>query len=418
MLETPHEGQFLYHFVNSTAELLACPSKRDEDGPGSIVSTIISIGATDPVVLKALLCLGASHMIQFLSASPSSLDEESFVQLREEKTRLLREAEQLQYSRLHTLTGVDNKKAEYDALIASYLLLFIYEFSEGTGNSSWLLRLDGARSVVSTAWEEHRSQFEDEDEESSSEDEGECLDREQLESLDIDNRIMQFFIYHDVLTRVTAQKPQSSLLNHVPPKAAFPSPKTNRPEDMFGVYNGLIDIILRIAVLRTEANAVSIPSGTIISEAVEIWQDIDNWDLHYAPGNEPSSDYRHMCEAYISASFIWLFSIIYPDRIADEKVQATAQKGLEALSLIEAPGILTFGLFPIFVIGTACIYEQTRDMVDKQLDRGERLCRFRNVMLCRDVIRSAWRVSDSEGDGHGWDWIRLMEEQSVSLPIT
>ena len=125
-----------------------------------------------------------------------------------------------------------------------------------------------------------------------------------------------------------------------------------------------------------------------------------------------------MCEAYISASFIWLFSIIYPDHIADEKVQTTAQKGLEALSLIEAPGILTFGLFPVFVIGTACIYEQTRDMVDKQLDRGERICRFRNVMLCRDVIRSAWRVSDSEGDGHGWDWIRLMEEQSVSLPIT
>lgn len=416
MLETPKEGIFLYHLINSTAKLLALSSKQDEDGPGPIISTIISIGTNDPMVFKALLCLGASHLIQYTADSPSSLNEESIAELKEEKLRLLREAEQLQSSRLQTLTEAANKKAEYDALIASHLVLFIYEFSEGTGDSSWLSRLDGARRVVSIAWEEHQGQFEDEDEESSSEDEEEWLDRGQLESLDIDNCIMQFFIYHDVLTRVTAQKPQSSLLNRVPPKDA--TPKINRPEDMFGVYNGLIDIILRIAVLRTEANAVSILPGSVISEAVEIWQDIDNWDLHYAPGNEPSSDYRHMCEAYISASFIWLFSIIYPDRIADEKVQAMAQTGLEALSSIEAPGILTYGLFPVFVIGTACIHEHTREMVDKQLDRIESICWFRNVMLCRDVIRGAWRVSDSEGDGHGWDWIRLMEEQSVSLPIT
>lgn len=361
-------------------------------------------------------------MIQYLLASSSSPDEESIAQLAEEKLKLLREVEQLQSSRvagLHTLAEVSNKKAEYEALLASYLMLFIYEFSEGTGDASWLLRLDGARSIVSTAWAEYRSQSdEDEDEEYSSEEEEDNLDREQLESLDIDSCLMQFFIYHDVLTRVTAQKPQSSLLNRVPPKDASPSPKINQNEDMFGIYNGLIDIILRIAVLRTEANAVSILPGTIISQAVEIWQDIDNWDLHYAPGNEPSSEYRHMCEAYISASFIWLFSIIYPDRIADEKVQMMVQNGLEGLSSIEEPGILTFGLFPVFVIGTACIHEQTRAMVEKQLNRIERLCRFRNVMLCRDVIRGAWSVSDSEGDGHGWDWIRLMEEQSVSLPIT
>lgn len=418
MLETPCEEQFLYHFINSTARLLVLPSKQDEDGPGLIVSTIISISKDDSMILKALLCLGASHMIQNLSVSSSSPSEGTIAQLAEEKLRLLREVEQLQSSRLQALTGVANKKAEYDALLASYLLLFIYEFSEGTGDESWLLRLDGARGIVSIAWEEHRSQSEDEDDEYSSQDEGKNLDREQLESLDIDSRLMQFFIYHDVLTRVTAQKPQSSLLNRVPPKDASPSPKINRNEDMFGIYNGLIDIILRIAVLRTEANTVSILPGTLISQAVEIWQDIDNWDLHYAPGNEPSNDYRHMCEAYISASFIWLFSIIYPDRIADEKVQTMTQNGLEALSFIEKPGILTFGLFPVFVIGTACIDEQTRDMVEEQLNRIERLCRFRNVMLCRDVIRGAWRVSDSEGDGHGWDWIRLMEEQSVSLPIT
>ena len=395
----------------------------------------------DPMILKAILSLGASHMMNHLSATSSSSAEGVYAaHFVGEKLRLLREVEQLQSSRvtaLHTLPReTAEKKTGYDALLASYLLLFLYEFSEGTGDASWQRRLDGARSVVSTAWVEYRDATtqnrsddddaddgDDEEEEDANADEEGGPDREQLEALNIDNFLMQFFIYHDVLTRVTIQRPQSSLLNCVPsgdsssPSSSSSTHDTNRREHMFGVYNGLIDIILRIAILRTEANAVSVLPGTVISQAVEIWQDIDNWRLPAASDNELSDDYRYMCEAYIAASFIWLFSIVYSDRVADEKVQTMVQKGLESLSSIEAPGMLSFGLFPIFVIGMACIHEQSRNIVEEQLDRIDGFCRFRNIQLCRDVIHGAWGVCDS-GDGHSWDWIRLMEGQCVSLPIT
>lgn len=441
-LESHYEEQFFYHFIHSTSHILALPPTED-DGPGCIISVIISMSMDDPMILKAILSLGASHAINHLSAIPSSSAEVvDTAPLVSEKLRLLREVEQLQslgVIALHTLPrGTMEKKAGYDALLASYLLLFLYEFSEGTGDASWQRQLDGARSVVSIAWTEYRDETtqgkfdeeeddddddNDEEEENDSEEEEEGPDREQLEALDIDNFLMQFFIYHDVLTRVTVQRPQSSLLNRVPskesssPSSSSSAPKFNRKEHMFGVYNGLIDIVLRIAVLRTEANAVPVLPGTVISEAVEIWQDIDNWRQPAVSDNELSNDYQHMCEAYIAASFLWLFSIVYPDRVADEKVQMMVQRGLESLSSIEAPRMLSFGLFPVFVIGMACIHEQSRGVVEEQLDHIEKFCQFRNIQLCRDVIQGAWGICDS-GDGHSWDWIRLMEGQRVSLPIT
>lgn len=439
-LESHYEEQFFYHFIHSTSHILALPPTQD-DGPECTISVIISMSMDDPMILKAVLSLGASHMINNLSAmSSSSAQVVDTAPLVSEKLRLLGEVEQLQSSgvtALHTLPrGTMEKKAGYDALLASYLLLFLYEFSEGTGDASWQRQLDGARSVVSIAWTEYRGATtqgnfdgddgdddDDNEEEIDSEEEEEGLDREQLEALDIDNFLMQFFIYHDILTRVTVQRPQSSLLNRVPskdsssPSSSSSAPNFNRKEHMFGVYNGLIDIILRIAVLRTEANAVPVLPGTVISQAVEIWQDIDNWRQPAVSDNELSDDYQHMCDAYIAASFLWLFSIVYPDRVADEKVQTMVQKGLESLSSIEAPRMLSFGLFPVFVIGMACIHEQSRGAVEEQLDHIEKFCQFRNIQLCRDVIRGAWGVCDS-GDGHSWDWIRLMEGQRVSLPIT
>lgn len=329
-----------------------------------------------------------------------------------EKQRLLQETEELQSSRVTALqdldSGAQERKAEYEALLMSYLLLYLYELSEGTGDESCQVRLDRARDIILSAWEEQQGEPDEEDDE---EDEG--PDREELEELGFDSFLMQFFLYHDILASVTVQRPKSSLIS-CRQEDASSSPNTDQKEHMFGVYNGLIDIISRIASLRSDANTAPLLQATVIVEAVGIWQDIDDWKL---PDEGLSDDYRNMCDAWITASFIWLFSIVYPDRIADEKVQTMVDRGLQCLSSVELPDLLSFALFPVFVIGMACIQQQSREGIEEQLDRVDGFRQFRNAQVCRNVMRSVWEAYDT-GDGHSWDWIRLMEVQGTNVPVT
>ncbi|BCR87080.1 uncharacterized protein ACHE_31067A [Aspergillus chevalieri] len=402
-IESPLEKLFFFHFLHSTSHILTLPSDQNED---PVISVVTPMAAEHPMVLKAVLCLGASHMMNHMSSS----DTEACM-FAGEKQKLLQETEELQDSRVTALQDLDSRtqerRAEYEALLTSYLLLYLYELSEGTDDESWQVRLGRARDIVFSVWEEQQGESDEGDDE---EDEG--PDREELEELGFDGFLMQFFLYHDILASVTAQRPKSNLISCR--LEASSSPNTDQKEHMFGVYNGLIDIISRIASLRSDANTAPLLQATVIAEAVGIWQDIDDWKL---PDNGISEDYRNMCEAWIAAAFIWLFSIVYPDRIADEKVQTMVDRGLQCLSSVELPGLLSFTQFPVFVIGMACIQQQSRRVSKEQLYRIKEFRQFRNAQVCRVVIGSAWEAYDT-GDGHSWDWIRLMEVQETNVSVT
>lgn len=405
-IESPDEERFFSHFVNVMPYILTLPSDQNDE---PVLSVIVPMSLEDTMVLKTVLCVGASHLINHLPTE----DTETGM-LVNEKQRLLQEAEHEQSSRLavlHSLEkGTAEKIAEYEALLTSYLLLYLYELSEGNDDGSWQRRLDCARGIVLGMLEEHRDVTRGQCEPDNAES-GQGPSREELESLGVDQFLMQFFMYHDILGNVTVQRPRNSLIRSRQGGISSPSNQDNR-EHMLGVHNGLLDFVARIAALRSDAETML--SGPVISQAVCIWQDIDNWQL---PDREFQSHLCDIYEAYIAASFIWLFSILYPDSLADDKVQTMVRRGLDSLSSIQMPGLLSFALYPVFVIGTACIQRQDRDVLDEQLGRIERVRRFRNVQLCRTVIRNIWTAYDA-GEEQSWDWIRLMEAQGVSVPVT
>ncbi|OJJ84147.1 uncharacterized protein ASPGLDRAFT_102870, partial [Aspergillus glaucus CBS 516.65] len=144
----------------------------------------------------------------------------------------------------------------------------------------------------------------------------------------------------------------------------------NQSEHVFGVNNGLLNFIARVSALHSEARTAGAISSPIIAQTFSIWKDIDKWrPPAYGSDDEESFDYRNMCEAYVAAIFIWLFFIVYPDNLADDKVQVMVRKGLESLDAIDDPWLMSFGLFPAFLIAVACVQVQDRELLEEQLDR-------------------------------------------------
>ncbi|EYE96259.1 uncharacterized protein EURHEDRAFT_411414, partial [Aspergillus ruber CBS 135680] len=92
------------------------------------------------------------------------------------------------------------------------------------------------------------------------------------------------------------------------------------------------------------------------------------------------------------------------------------RKGLESLDAIDDPWLMSFGLFPAFLIAVACVQVPDRELLGEQLDRIEMARRFRNVQVCRNVIRNSWACYDA-GERKSWDWIRLMKAQGLSMSV-
>lgn len=401
VLESPFQVQFFCHFVNAMPHILTVPLDSDDQDDDPIMSVIVPMSVKDPMILKALLCVGASHLINCMPLGP---DTDIRTLMANEKQRLLLEAGKRLASRAADLRDMQIigtvQKGDYEALLAGYLLLYLFDLSEGTGDGSWQLRLDGARDIIFEALGKHQG---DNDDQGPS--------REELEDLGFDQFLIEFFIYHDILASVTAQRPRKSLISG----SGDALMEEDRQEYMLGMDNGLIDFIGRIAILRSDAaTALSAPG---IAQAVCIWQDIDKWRPFDANrDSELSSSYCDIYEAYIAACFIWLFSILHPGSLADDKVQTMVRKGLESLLSMQIPCLLSFALYPVFVLGIACTGQEDRKVIEDQLEKIEKFRRFRNVQVCRSIIKDSWAAYDA-GKTQSWNWIHLMKAQGVRVSV-
>lgn len=418
-IESRSEHQFFYHFTEVTSRVLTLST--DQNNP--ILSVILPRSLQDPMVMKSVLCLGASHFTKHLP-----LDASEMAMFSQDKRRLLHQAEQQQAWRNESLERLSQRQGdqttEVEAVLISALLLILYEISEGNGSDSWNLRLTRARDVVHHALKRERQSDNDTDMDLEARDRNNHYSLLQsMKDLNINNFLLEFFIYHDVLANVTVNIPleMPTPMYDVEPLKAQYSSQTNGTEDnqapyVLGVNDGLLDLISRVAALRSHAMADTSLSATTISQAVGIWHDLENW----CPPESMllSEDLMYTYDAYRTALFVWLFSIIYPDNMIDERVQMMVQRGIKSLACIKpSSGSYTFLLFPLLVYGVVSIRQEDRDSVDKQFQRVEGFSRLGNIRLCQNVVHKTWESYDA-GQKRSWDWVSSMQSEGVSFPIT
>ncbi|KIX08410.1 uncharacterized protein Z518_03066 [Rhinocladiella mackenziei CBS 650.93] len=380
------EQKFFFHFTNVTSRVLTI--SNNEKNP--LLTIVLPRSLDDPMISKAIACLGGSHL--------ANLQPESELQTQAEKNRILKNAVTQQTARMMALraSGPRQTSAEFEAILTSTLLLCLYEISEGSGNLTWRVRLDEARDLIQDALRVSCRGNHDM-----------SCSLQALSSLGIDQFLLDFFVYHDILAGVTDPMHQPLLKSTL-----RASSQTEDEVYMIGVDNGLFDLIAQIVGLRSSARTHGRSNPVVIFEAIQIWEALDAW--------KPNTDDRDQTlafSAYTSALFVWLYSIIYPDNIGDDKVKIAVRNGLDNMHQIQARGVLAFLLFPAFVLGIASVTPEHRSEISAVFERLRNFSALGNVKLAYEVVKRSW-LDYGRGIPRSWDWIQQMEVNRISLPVT
>ncbi|KAE8379016.1 hypothetical protein BDV26DRAFT_260423 [Aspergillus bertholletiae] len=171
---------------------------------------------------------------------------------------------------------------------------------------------------------------------------------------------------------------------------------------LFGMNDGLRDMIKRIYSLHYRSRTGKVNNSTTITEAVGIWQDLATWQ---PPDALPGDQYPELYDSYTSALFTWLYLILHPESMCDEKVQSMVEKGVLAMSAITVLELLPFLLIPLFILGLASVQDEHRDFIGGLLDHIEEHTACDEVEVYRTIVERSWESQD-QGLPRSWEWIQ------------
>lgn len=170
----------------------------------------------------------------------------------------------------------------------------------------------------------------------------------------------------------------------------------------FGVENGLLELVQRVAALHIRARFDAGPNLNTIMDAISLWQILSEWQ---PPTPEPSPEYEGLSKAYLSALFIWLHLITHPDQMSDPKIQEQMRRGLEEASTVTDHDLVPLLVIPVFVWGQVSLQNQDRIAVAEQLARIEPMANLTGVDIgvFRIVAQRSWDFED-KGGPRSWEW--------------
>ncbi|KAJ5979168.1 hypothetical protein N7501_002510 [Penicillium viridicatum] len=137
-----------------------------------------------------------------------------------------------------------------------------------------------------------------------------------------------------------------------------------------------------------------------ISDAVHIWQDLENWD---PAGTELINEDDNLYESYKFGLFIWTYIIVHPAEVGGEKVQDALHYAMSNISEVEAPVLVPLVIIPLFFSGLAAIQHVDRDLVNEQYELVENYTEHGSVTRSRHIVQSSWQKHDN-GIERSWDW--------------
>jgi hypothetical protein len=179
-----------------------------------------------------------------------------------------------------------------------------------------------------------------------------------------------------------------------PKKPSEPDTKT---PSAFGVQDGLLSLMERVFSLHILARETGSLDTKSISQAIGIWNDLEHLN---PPETLDSSDSLSLHASCVSALFVWLYLVVHPEDMEEEKVQNTVYTGLVNAENVSGVMFHPFLLIPAFCLGLASIRREDKDYVKGIFDKVERSGISKEF---RETVNESWRRQDS-GVKRSWDW--------------
>ncbi|KAL4790140.1 fungal-specific transcription factor domain-containing protein [Aspergillus venezuelensis] len=367
-LDSPEKFRFLCHFATVIPRALPLVASAETGEARGVMFFILEASRQYRMVLEAVLALGASHLIRCFSGTDQPGSQARQQKLVHEKEKLLKDGQPEE-------RPYDEDLEQRKAPLVYHYLRYLVHISDGPSSTNCLARLDSARGIL----------------------------RDMLhEGVLIDQTFLEVFMHHDTLSSVTVP---------LRPQNVEPLKKMMMDQDHFLP----LDIIARIATLRSEAAGATVPPASAITQAIEISQDLAG--PVPLKMDELPPEYQTIRHAYTSACFIWLYSIIYPNGIEDDKVQQVVCQGVEDMLSLHTLGSRPFLLFPIFIVGMASIRQEDRDAIEVLFERLDSSFLLTDTEGCHRIVRSSWEIY-SGGQARSWDWMRLMDVEGIDLILS
>lgn len=173
-----------------------------------------------------------------------------------------------------------------------------------------------------------------------------------------------------------------------------------RTEATFGIEDGLSDIMEKIYSLHINSKVLPSLESRLIVDAVEIWKDLDELKPQPPLDNGEYSDLHASC---VSALYAWLYLVIHPNGIQDEKLQSVVRDGLVSTERLDFSGVSPFLFIPAFCLGLAAINQDDRSSVNEIFEGIGNIAAFIDISPYRGIVERSWRRWD-RGDKRSWDW--------------
>ncbi|TVY28443.1 hypothetical protein LHYA1_G002816 [Lachnellula hyalina] len=389
-LETELHRCLFYHFTQTMSRLLTI-SNRD-DNPMNV--EVIPLAMRDRNVMEMVLCLAASHR---LKSQQTGIEE-----LCRERNRLHKDICDLQSHRvrdfdkkLRITETIPLSVPDQDIVVATSLLLCLYELCEGASNMTWRTHLDSARQALTMGPRSPESDIDD------------C--ESGIIITEVNPFLLEYFVYHDSIATVTLPSPSSK------PHFRGSSKCSSHNASLIGVTDGLCKFVTRISAIRALADASPRqPDGNVVAQAVAIWHDLDDWKSRATL----SSKFGMIAQFYQWALWIWLYSIVYPDGKADAAVQNAVRLMATGMNQIKCgDGAMACLLFPLFITGSAAIKDEDRTTIEAHFRRLKEWSSLGNIDVAQAVVKKMWANHDM-GLPNSWAWVKQLESNGMSILVT
>lgn len=171
----------------------------------------------------------------------------------------------------------------------------------------------------------------------------------------------------------------------------------------------LLHMTRRIASLHFRSRQEGGASATAITEAVQIWNDLDNWA---SPETLPSTDFDDFFQLYTFYLYVWLHLIIYPNSAGSDKVQGMVTRGLIILEefdgSFEAPALL---LVPTLIYGVASVQNKDMEAVYRHFIKMEGNVDHNLLRTYKKIVMWAWGRHNNDIKW-SWDWMDYLDTVS------